>query len=297
MSRFKLSLAAFVIFALACGTPPPPPVTLTAPAEIEIGSAFEVTWAGPDSSDDYITIVPSGAPEGEWTDYEYTSTGNPISLTAPFKPGSYEIRYATERTEPDSTIGRITLTVKDVESGITAPAEAVSGAPFEVSWTGPEGSGGVYVVMVPQGTPEGEWAGYEWHYTSMGNPLTFTAPGEPGTWEVRLSTGSFDFPADSTLARCSISIVGSEVTLDAPETAAAGSSIAIGWTGPGLDGHYITIVPSGASEGDWNEYAYTSEGNPVMLTAPAEPGEYEIRYAAEGSDTDVTLARRPITIE
>lgn len=297
VSRFHLSLAVLFFMGLACGTPPPPPVTLTAPAEIEIGSTFEVTWAGPDSSGDYITIVPAGAPEGEWADYEYTSSGNPVSLTAPFRPGSYEIRYANERTEPDSTIGRIAVTVKDMESSVTAPAEAVSGAPFEVSWTGPAGSGGVYLVLVPEGTPEGEWAGYEWHYTSMGNPLTFTGPGEPGTWEVRLVTGSFDYPADSTLARASISVIGSEVTLDAPSNAAAGSSIAIRWTGPGLDGHYITIVPAGAPEGDWDEYAYTSEGNPVTLTAPAEPGEYEIRYAAEGTDTDVTLARRSITIQ
>lgn len=202
--------------AAACGTPPAPPVTLTVPAEIEVGSSFEVAWAGPDSSGDYITIVPSGAPEGFWADYQYTSAGNPLTLVAPFKPGSYEIRYATERTDPDSTLGRATVTVTGVETGISAPAEVVSGDQFDVTWTGPEGSGGIYVVLVPQGTNEGEWAGFDWQYTSTGNPLTFTAPGEPGIWEVRLATGTFDYPADSTLARAVLNVVAADSLPEAP---------------------------------------------------------------------------------
>ena len=167
--------AAIALIAAGCGTPPRPAVQLQAPDEILAGSHFDVTWAGPDSVGDYVTIVPAGAPEGEWTNYGYTRGGNPITLTAPLAPGSYEIRYATERTNPDSTLARITVTVKPVEASVSAPAEVEGGSTFDVTWSGPDGDG-IYVVLVPEGTAEGEWVGYEWHYVSDGNPIPFVAP-------------------------------------------------------------------------------------------------------------------------
>ena len=41
--------------------------------------------------------MPVGSPEGAYLDYEYTSVGSPITLTAPGQPGDYEIRYFSER--------------------------------------------------------------------------------------------------------------------------------------------------------------------------------------------------------
>lgn len=150
MRNLVVLLLGVAIFALACKAPGVV-VTLQAPAEIPAGSLFDVTWVGPDSVGDYVTIVPAGAPEGDWTDYGYTRDGNPITLTAPMTAGSYEIRYATERTSPDSTLGRITVTVTPVEASVTAPAEVAGGTSFDVAWTGPDGSG-IYLVLVPQGT-------------------------------------------------------------------------------------------------------------------------------------------------
>lgn len=53
------------------------------------------------------------------------------------------------------------------------------------------------------------------------------------------------------------------------------------WTGPNGPSDYITIVAAGSPVGTYNSYAYTSTGSIVTLTAPAEPGDYEIWYASD----------------
>lgn len=74
-------------------------VTLAAPAQVAAGAQFEVTWTGPDGPSDYITIVAAGAAVSEYGDYKYTSTGSPVTLTAPDAPGNYEIRYNSDRVD------------------------------------------------------------------------------------------------------------------------------------------------------------------------------------------------------
>jgi hypothetical protein len=66
------------------------------------------------------------------------------------------------------------------------------------------------------------------------------------------------------------------------------------WQGPNNDHDYITIVPKGEREGAYGEYAYTSNGNPATLLAPANPGEYELRYST--GQSNATLARASIRI-
>lgn len=87
-----------------------------------------------------------------------------------------------------------------------------------------------------------------------------------------------------------------ELILDAPGEVAAGASFEVGWSGPGNRGDYITIVPAGALVGGYMDYAYTTEGNPVTLTAPEEAGSYEVRYSTEQASPNPTLASTPITV-
>ena len=54
--RSLLVSAAAVLFILAGCKAPAPSIEMQAPAEIAGGSEFQVTWVGPDSVGDYITI-------------------------------------------------------------------------------------------------------------------------------------------------------------------------------------------------------------------------------------------------
>jgi Ca-activated chloride channel family protein len=74
---------------------PPAPVvedpgeaTLSAPVEVRAGSEFEVSWTGPDSRNDYITLVPRGSDDREYGTYVYTRRGSPIIISRARRGGA-----------------------------------------------------------------------------------------------------------------------------------------------------------------------------------------------------------------
>jgi Ca-activated chloride channel family protein len=85
-------------------------VTLEAPVAVDRNATFEVAWTGPNGPSDYITIAPAGSPDGTYLSYQYTSSGSPVTLTAPAEPGAYEIRYASDRVR--GTFARMAITVR-----------------------------------------------------------------------------------------------------------------------------------------------------------------------------------------
>ena len=59
----------------------------------------------------------------------------------------------------------------------------------------------------------------------------------------------------------------------------AGSVVEVTWSGPGAWEHFIEIVPAGASaDAAPLTETRTSQGSPLQIFAPAQPGDYEIRY-------------------
>jgi Ca-activated chloride channel family protein len=85
-----------------------------------------------------------------------------------------------------------------------------------------------------------------------------------------------------------------EVTLGAPDSAAADTAFQVSWTGPNAQNDYITIVPAGAADWNGEQYFYTAAANPGTLTTPTTTGSYELWYV-RGAD-DAILGRRPITV-
>ena len=67
-------------------------------------------------------------------------------------------------------------------------------------------------------------------------------------------------------------------TVSAPETAVAGSTVMVEWTGPNEEDDFISVTTVDGSSGSWDEYTYTKEGSPLKLLMPASGGTYEIRY-------------------
>ncbi|MCU7846140.1 MAG: VWA domain-containing protein [Candidatus Thiodiazotropha sp. (ex Monitilora ramsayi)] len=70
---------------------------LDGPKEVQGGSAFEVTWTGPDNAGDFIAVMEAGSDKrssakGGWA---YSRHGSPAGLRAPLEPGLYEVRYQT----------------------------------------------------------------------------------------------------------------------------------------------------------------------------------------------------------
>lgn len=263
----------------------PGPAKVQAPTKVGAGSRFEVRWQGPDSQRDYLTVVPEGAEDAAYLDYAYTRDGSPLQLTAPEQPGRYEVRYVFDATH--TVLARAAVEVQAVAATLSGPAKVQAGGRIEVRWTGPNNSGD-YVTIVEHGAEEGTYLNYA--YTRDGSPLSFQAPDAAGTYELRYVTGQ----ENRTLSRQPITVEAASASISGPPAVGASQSFQVRFTGPNHDGDYVTVVAAGAEEGAYLDYAYTRDGSPATLEAPAEPGAYELRYVTGQSNK--TLARAPITV-
>jgi hypothetical protein len=107
--------------------------SLTSPATAVAGQSFKVSWKGPDNPRNFITVVPKGAREGQYSSaYFYTTPQlNPGSLVAPLKPGAYEVRFSTAERYLTLAKSDLTVTPGKNEPGkvaVTMAAGAKSGA-------------------------------------------------------------------------------------------------------------------------------------------------------------------------
>ena len=251
-------------------------VTLDFPPTVSVGSTFEVTWTGPDTARDNVQIGPVG--ETGYSSYAYTDRGNPATLTAPSQPGDYELRY---KILDRDIIHREPITVAEVDSTLVAPDTAPIGATIQVGWDGPDNDRDYISV----GKPGENYVHYT--YTREGNPLNLVLPVEPGAYEIRYQLRE----GGSIITSAPIEVTDLKGNLTAPETAAAGSMVSVGWDGPDYDSDYISV---GLPDDRYTNYTYTRAGNPVELQMPTEPGTYQLRYQMR-QDGKI-LATRDITL-
>jgi Ca-activated chloride channel family protein len=74
-------------------------------------------------------------------------------------------------------------------------------------------------------------------------------------------------------------------TLQAAANVVAGARFAVDFIGPKNPRDYVTIVEVGSPATAYGNYAETKSGNTVELTAPIQPGNYELRYVTNHSKT------------
>jgi len=170
---------------------------------------------------------------------------------------------------------------------LKVPPAVLAGSVFDAGWTGPDGAGD-FLTIVPLGTPDGDDGNVA--YTRQGSPLKLTAPPDPGDAEVRYVAGR----AHSVLVRAPIKVTAVEASLAAAAEVTAGSLVSITWKGPNNEGDYVTIVPKGTDDGEYAIYTNTREGSPLVVRAPIQTGEAEIRYMS--GQVRRVLARRALKL-
>ena len=84
-----------------------------------------------------------------------------------------------------------------------------------------------------------------------------------------------------------------EATLDAPDSAPMGSRVQVRWTGPKDELDAIAVVQIIDGKPTVHDYGYVKDGNPIPLTMPGEPGNYELRYQFRDRET---IATRPLRV-
>lgn len=162
---------------------------------------------------------------------------------------------------------------------LVAPETAVAGSMIEVGWNGPDDQNdNIQIAHIG-----GSYLHYT--YTNQGNPVRLQIPAAPGQYELRYSHRD-----QEVIHRQPITVTPAELGIIAPDKAAAGSVIEVGWVGPNAQNDNIQIAEIG---GTYRYYAYTNTGNPVKLQMPAEAGDYELRYSFRDTET---IHTRPITV-
>lgn len=147
-------------------------------------------------------------------------------------------------------------------------------------------------------------------YNAAGDLLTKSGPKTaqmlfdemPGSYRVEAMR-----PADEENIAADFTVVDQNLTvtlvfpkllpaasITAPDTAIAGSTIAINWQGPNLRNDHIAVAEIGSPGTKSIGYSYIKNGNPTMLKMPLHPGEYQLRYTM-GLGSEI-LARRKIII-
>ena len=271
---------------------------VSAPEEINVGATFEVDWEGPVNRNDYIAIVPVGAPDdhtghGRRATSRVSESGEPVSLQAPDALGPHEVRYVIRDSRRVLAAQEVTLT--PVEASVSAPEEVGAGGTFEVNWEGPVNRND-YIAIVPVGAPD-DHTGHGRRATSRvaesGEPVSLQAPDALGPHEVRYVIRD----SRRVLAAQELTLTPVSASLEAPETVLPGADFEVRWEGPQNRRDYIAIVEPDAPQGDSGDSRSASRrasGDSVTLTAPEEAGEYEVRYVI--NDSDRTLTAIPIIV-
>ncbi|WP_374850686.1 vWA domain-containing protein, partial [Falsochrobactrum ovis] len=123
-------------------------IEIKAPEQVTTGASFTVSWTATVNPNDYVTIVPAGADEGKYTNYQRVHDNREAKLIAPADPGLYEARYVLQ--EGGRTLASTPVEVVAAEVGIAAPEQVTTGASFTVSWTATVNPND-YVTIVPAG--------------------------------------------------------------------------------------------------------------------------------------------------
>ncbi len=260
--------------------------TLAAPDSAPAGSLVAVDWTGPGYQGDFISVSTPEEPDGGYINYSRSAEGSPVKLLLPSDPGTYEIRYVVNQDR--TVLARRSIVATAVGATLTLPATAPVASRLQVAWTGP-GYEGDYISISRPEEPDGGYLLYA--DVRGGSPSELQLPAEPGRYEIRYVVNQ-----DRTvLARATIELTAVAASLMAPAAAPAGSSVKLGFSGPGYDGDYITIVPRSAEPGTYTNYERVAPGqDSVTLLMLPDPGDYEIRYVL-GQEAKV-LASAPITL-
>lgn len=168
---------------------------------------------------------------------------------------------------------------------LDGPETAAAGSTVQIGWTGPDEPHD-FIAVSEIGERSSSYLTYS--YSGRGNPVELEMPANPGTYELRYVRSE----GMSILATRQIVVTPVTATLEAAESAPAGQTIPVTWTGPAYELDYIAIGKPGNR--DYVSYRYTRDGTPAQLELPAEPGLYELRYVMSQGTT--VLVTRPIEV-
>jgi hypothetical protein len=259
--------------------------TLTAPDQATVGQSISISWTGPSAAGEFISIDPAGTPDVQYGAYVYANASQPATLKMPDQPGSYVLRFHQGSAGYPVMASR-TIAVTDVRATFEAIAPVDAGTQVSIVWQGPAFQGD-FMSIDPVGAPDTQYGPYA--YTTA-SPATIQAPDAAGSFVVRYHLAStYRVIGETPLT---VGSVAAEVT--AAAEGQAGADLSVTWQGPNAALDYISVDPDGAPESEYGAYAYTSDGSPLTIRLPEEPGSYALRYHM--GQSGAVIGSRPLRV-
>jgi Ca-activated chloride channel family protein len=268
---------------------PPAQASVKGPASAPIASRIEVAWSGPADDGDYVVVARIEGRGASEQDFATVGPGTPpVQLTTPARPGPHVLRYVSPRRTP-AVLAEQPIEITDAVATLEAPATAMATAPVTVVATGPV-LDGHWIGFAPKGSGPGAYLDYE-RPTGLRSEVVLSAPAEAGEYEVRYVLNE----SERVLASRPITITAAAASVEAPAEVEAGARITVRASGPADSAHWIGFAPAGSPPGSYRDYQRpTGPTSVVELQAPGEPGDYEVRYVLNESES--IAASRPIRV-
>ncbi|MCB1492768.1 MAG: hypothetical protein KDJ77_13400 [Rhodobiaceae bacterium] len=263
----------------------------------QAGQRVSVPFTAPAKDNAYwigFVNVDGGPTDYISSGYAYVSSGNPAQITAPGTPGDYEIRMADD-TDKVMLVAKQVTVGEPVPAQIDAPDSVVGGQFFQITHGGPDGPQNI-VAIVRAGDPDSSYYSYQYANVSA-SPATTRAPATGGDYEVR-----YILPVGSSVVMARKPVTVSQapaVTLTAAATSAgAPVDVALGDDAPRLSGDYIYIARPGADPGNYEGgYTYVPSSGAPEIPAPAEAGDWEVRYVVPDNGGWAVLGSTTLTVK
>ena len=173
------------------------------------------------------------------------------------------------------------------EVTVTGPGTAIGGSIIEVTWD-PTVETGDFLTIVPAGTAASDHG--ETQSVNEDKTVNFTVPADQGMYEIRYIHAD----GEEVLGTDALEITRPEVVLTGPEMVLTGEDFTAGWSPTINPNDYVTIVPTGAEAGASASYVTVRDKSEGELSAPSDPGFYELRYVL--SVDKRTVATRAIEV-
>ena len=310
----KLVLLTLVLPLMsACGEAPETQETVQAPAVQDPSAPIQNTEEAGMGLKIFAVRADTGELAGEtkWRltapDEIYTFEGDDAvwdlnkMLETELGPGEYVVEafsgdfagsaYFTLPNKKEAVYIKLVSDVAALPPSLEVMGDITVNNEFQVMWTAPDGTPADFVVITDKGA-ELNVEYWDDAKAVSGQALLLKAPAAPGVYDILYVQNGAD--ANTIGARISVNVVGADYALSPIGEIFAGRQFKVSWEAQNDEGDIIAIGPRTSATDDAISMERVSTGNPLTLTAPAKPGDYELRYYTGGY---VLLFVTPITVK
>ncbi len=210
-------------------------------------------------------------------------------LRLPNEPGEYDIRWISSNKEE---LAATTTVAVAAAASIDAANSGVAATGFKVTPVGPSGLGGYINLYMSGGDKAVTYAYVRDGIDGAYQVAELNLPAVAGDYVLKWVS-----PGKQVIAERPLTIEAPRVSIEAPDTAPAGTELAITINAPGgMDGQVQLFARGGDRHISYNYVREAATGGyqPTSLRLPAAAGDYDIRWYSGRREL---IAERPVVVE